>query len=72
MPAENIVCRVPHFIGAAILAKHTDAVATLPMSIAERTRGTTSTSQIIMPPLKLPKIEIYQYWHERLRREPTA
>ena len=34
VPAENIICRVPMFISAAMLAKHTDAVATLPLSIA--------------------------------------
>ena len=43
--AENIVCRVPMFIGAAVLAKHTDAVATLPRSIATRAGATTSTSR---------------------------
>src|SRR5205085_10571262 len=32
--ADNIVCRVPMFIGAAAPAKHTDAGATLPRSIA--------------------------------------
>jgi DNA-binding transcriptional LysR family regulator len=30
VPAGNILCRVPMFIGAAVLAKHTDVVATLP------------------------------------------
>ena len=33
VPPENIVCRVPMFLAAAIVAKHTDAVATLPLSI---------------------------------------
>src|SRR5262249_33983197 len=31
---ENVLCRVPMFLAAAVLAKHTDAVATLPLSIA--------------------------------------
>jgi hypothetical protein len=26
--------------------------------------------EIITPPVKLPKIEISQYWHERFHREP--
>src|SRR4029079_468333 len=34
IPAGNIICRVPIFLAASIVAKHTDAVATLPGSIA--------------------------------------
>src|SRR5262249_29155921 len=34
VPRENIVCRIPIFLGAAILAKHTDAITTLPLSVA--------------------------------------
>jgi DNA-binding transcriptional LysR family regulator len=69
IPPENIICRVPMFIGAAILAKHTDAVATLPLSIAT-VLARDLDLQIVTPPIKLPKIEIYQYWHERFHREP--
>ncbi len=69
VPPENIVCRVPMFIGAAVLAKHTDTIATLPLSIAT-VLGDDLDLDIVTPPLKLPKIEIYQYWHELLHREP--
>ena len=57
------------FIGAAVLAKHTDTIATLPLSIAT-VLGDDLDLDIVTPPLKLPKIEIYQYWHELLHREP--
>lgn len=67
--SDNIVCRVPMFIAAAILAKHTDAVATLPHSIATVLADDLDL-QIIRPPIKMPKIEIYQYWHNRFHREP--
>ena len=33
IPRENVVCQVPIFIGAAVLAKYTDAIATLPLSV---------------------------------------
>ena len=26
--------------------------------------------QVITPPLRLPKIDIYQYWHNRFHRDP--
>jgi DNA-binding transcriptional LysR family regulator len=69
IPPENIICRIPMFIGAAIVAKHTDAVATLPLSVAA-VLAEDLDLQVITPPLKLPKIDIYQYWHDRFHRDP--
>jgi len=69
IPAENIVCRVPMFIAAAVMAKRTDTVATLPLSIATVLAEDLGL-EVIKPPIKLPKIEIFQYWHERFHREP--
>ena len=57
------------FIGAAVLAKHTDAVAVLPASIATVLAADLDL-QIIRPPVKLPKIDIFQHWHDRLHRDP--
>lgn len=70
IPRENVVCRIPIFIGAAVLAKHTDAIATLPLSVASAVADDLDL-QIIAPPLKLPKIEIFQYWHARFHRDPA-
>ncbi len=69
IPPENIVCRIPIFIGAGVLAKHTDAIATLPLSVASVLVKDLDL-QIITPPIKLPKIDIFQYWHERFHRDP--
>jgi DNA-binding transcriptional LysR family regulator len=69
VPPENVICRVPIFLAASIIAKHTDAVATLPASIATVLSEELNLA-IITPPIKLPRIEIAQYWHERFHREP--
>ena len=69
LPADNIIARVPSFTAAAILAKHTSAIATLPGPVAEvlaRELG----MQLAKPPIKLPAFEIAQYWHERFDRDP--
>lgn len=71
VPAENIMCRVPMFLAAAIVAKHTDAIATLPLSIATVLAQDLDLC-IIKPPCKLPRIEIFQYWHDRFHREPGS
>jgi DNA-binding transcriptional LysR family regulator len=69
VPAENIICRVPIFLAASIIAKRSDAVATLPLSIATVLAEDLDLA-VITPPIKLPRIEISQYWHERFHREP--
>jgi DNA-binding transcriptional LysR family regulator len=69
VPTENIICRVPTFTAAAVIAKHTNAVATLPKSIATVLADDLNL-EMFPPPLKLPKIEIFQYWHNRFHREP--
>jgi|SRR5262245_4439123 len=71
IPPENIICRIPMFIGAAIVAKQTDAVATLPLSVAT-VLAKDLDLQVITPPVKLPRIDIYQYWHDRLHRDPGS
>jgi len=69
IPARNIVCRVPMFSAAALVAKHSDCVATLP-----RTVGTTMAKDLSLHlfdcPIRLPDMEIGQYWHERYHRDP--
>jgi DNA-binding transcriptional LysR family regulator len=69
IPPQNIICRIPTFIGAAIVARHTDAVATLPLSVAT-VLAKDLDLQVITPPVKLPKIDIFQYWHDRFHRDP--
>jgi DNA-binding transcriptional LysR family regulator len=69
IPPENIICRVPIFIAAAIVAKRTEAVATLPLSMAT-VLAKELDLEVVTPPIKLPKIEIAQYWHERFHRDP--
>jgi len=68
IPPDNILCRVPIFIAAAVIAKHTDAVATLPMSIAT-VLARDLDLDLVRPPIRLPKIDIFQYWHDRFHRE---
>jgi DNA-binding transcriptional LysR family regulator len=71
IPAEQIICRVPAFVTAAILAGQTDAVVTVPLSMASALAGPMNL-RLFPPPVKLPKIDVSQYWHERFHREPGS
>jgi DNA-binding transcriptional LysR family regulator len=69
LPRRNITAHVGGFATASLLAKYTDAVVTVPKPL-----GTLFARDFNLdafhPPLRLPPIEIYQYWHERYDRDP--
>ncbi|MBN1239107.1 MAG: LysR family transcriptional regulator [Gammaproteobacteria bacterium] len=69
IPSGNVICRVPTFLAAGIVASETDAVVTVPRAMAESLAPRLAL-RIFAPPLKLPRIEISQHWHERFHREP--
>ena len=66
---EQIVCRVPTFIAAAYAASRTDTVATLPAGVAIEL-GDAFYLRSFAPPMRLPRIDVSQHWHERFHREP--
>lgn len=68
VPPENIMCRVPMFTSAALISKRTDAIATIPRTLA-LSMSLDLDLQLVEPPLEFPKIEIAQYWHDRVHRD---
>jgi DNA-binding transcriptional LysR family regulator len=69
IPKEKITAHVPGFAAAALLAKLTDTVVTMPTPIGA-VLARELNLDIFQPPVKLPDMEIYQYWHERYDRDP--
>lgn len=70
LPPANITLRVPGFVAAAMVAKYTDAVATLPARVGTML-AQELTLQLVRPPLVLPQVSIGLYWHERSHRDPA-
>jgi DNA-binding transcriptional LysR family regulator len=71
VPAENIVCRVPTFVTAVVLASLTDAVVTVPATMAA-VLAESLNLRLFRTPMKMPRIDVSQYWHERFHREPGS
>lgn len=69
IPAENIVCRVPTFMMAAVVAGRTDAVATVPATVADEIADGFGL-RAFLTPVKMPRLDVSQYWHERFHRDP--
>jgi DNA-binding transcriptional LysR family regulator len=70
IPPRNIACRVPMFSAAALVAKHSDCVATLPRTVAA-TMARDLSLHLFDCPIPLPSMEIAEYWHERYHRDPA-
>jgi DNA-binding transcriptional LysR family regulator len=69
IPKDNITASVPGFAAAGLLAKIIDAVVTIPRPIASVLARELNLATF-EPPVKLPDIEVYQYWHERYDQDP--
>ncbi|HEX5047689.1 MAG TPA: LysR family transcriptional regulator [Gammaproteobacteria bacterium] len=68
---SRIVCRVPTFVTAAFVASRTDAVVTVPATMAAQLAAPLNL-RTFAPPLKMPRIDVSQYWHERFHRDPGS
>jgi DNA-binding transcriptional LysR family regulator len=68
IPTRRVAACVPGFAAAALLAKQTDAIVTLPKPIAMVMAGELNLATFETP-VKLPDTEVYQYWHERYDRD---
>jgi DNA-binding transcriptional LysR family regulator len=69
IPNEKVTARVPGFAAAALLAKYTEAIVTLPKPIA-MILARELDLEAFKTPVELPDTEVYQYWHERYDRDP--
>lgn len=69
IPPENIACRVPTFVAAVYIASRTDAIVTVPETMARELSGPLGL-RLFPTPMKMPRIDVAQYWHDRFHREP--
>lgn len=65
---RRVHVRVPSFVTSAFVASRTNAVGTLPKKLAETLA--VGLGLVLFPtPLPLPRIEIGQFWHERVHHD---
>lgn len=68
IPADRIALSVPSFVGAALAAARSEAIATLPARLARDFGGELGLAAF-RPPFALPRIDVAQYWHERYHHD---
>ena len=65
---DHVQLRLPSFVAAAFVASRTDAAATMPARLAEFLAKDLALA-IFRTPLNLPRIDIGQFWHERVHQD---
>jgi DNA-binding transcriptional LysR family regulator len=71
IPPSNVAVRVPSFLLAAMLARHTDHVLTIP-SAAALALAPEFDLECLPCPMNLPEFTVLQYWHERFSHDPAC
>lgn len=68
--AERVGARVPHFLSIPMIVASSDFIATVPRPLGRLMAGALPV--VVLPhPLKLPRLSIRQFWHERFNAEPS-
>ena len=67
---RRVVARVPHFLSAPLVVAGSDAICTLPRSVALRARQLFGV-RVLAPPLELPTTTVAAFWPPQLERDPA-
>jgi DNA-binding transcriptional LysR family regulator len=67
---SRVAVRVPHFLSLPMIVGSSDLVATVPRPLGVLMADAVAI-EILPHPLKLPKLVIRQFWHERFDADPA-
>lgn len=68
---RRIKVRLAHLLSVPILVAGSDLIAVVPLSVGAP-YAHLGELQLLPPPMPIPPIEIKQYWHRRVNREPSV
>lgn len=66
--ARDVVAQVANFLSAPFLVAQTNHLLTCPTSLALAVRDELGL-RVLKPPIRLPTIAIFLYWHERMHKD---
>ena len=67
---RHVVLELSHFMSLFSIIASSDLVATVPHDLAEFFERQGDIC-IVEPPVKLPEVEVHQFWHTRLHKDPA-
>jgi DNA-binding transcriptional LysR family regulator len=67
---RNVVLELSHFMSLQTLITSSDLIATVPEDLADFFAA-HGKIQIFPLPIKSPEVEVHQFWHQRLAKDPA-
>lgn len=67
---RRVALRMPHFAAAPFIAAATDLALTAPAGLL-RAASRYVALRLYPPPVSVPEVPIFLYWHERVDRDPA-
>jgi DNA-binding transcriptional LysR family regulator len=68
---RRIAVTVPHFMALPAIVAQTDAIATIPFRMASAL-GSHANIEVLDVPVRFPRLEIRQHWHERFHHDAAS
>jgi DNA-binding transcriptional LysR family regulator len=66
---DRIAVQIAHFHAVIPLVTSSNLIATIPARLAQAMQRFVPI-RVVPPPVSLPRIRVYLYWHERFHRDP--
>lgn len=68
--SRRVAVTIPSFVSAPLLVARTDLILTCPTGVAGAAARIVPL-RVLTPPLPLPTIPLFQYWHVRVQHDPA-
>jgi DNA-binding transcriptional LysR family regulator len=65
---RQVALELSHFMSLFSIIASSDLVATVPHDLAEFCEQ-NGNIRIVAPPVKMPEVEVHQFWHQRLNKD---
>lgn len=67
---RRVALQTPHFMSAPFIVSNSDLLAIVPRAVGQAYERRLNL-QMLKPPFELPVIELNQFWHRRVHRDPA-
>jgi DNA-binding transcriptional LysR family regulator len=69
---RRVVLQTPHFMSVPFIISQSDLVVTVPHAVGMFVKSVHMDIRIAQPPMRTPKIDLKQHWHQNFQRDPKS
>ena len=67
--SRRVVLKIPHHLALPAVVIENDLIATVPYAVGVAFARMSSV-KVVRPPVRLPVVDVYQWWHARFNHDP--